>query len=174
MSKHIKQMEMEALKQTFQDVRDMVLLTATGINATVDNQIRQSLRKKKIRLQIVKNSLTNRVFAELGIKLDGCWEGPTLIAWGANSLAELSRELDGLIKKNNKLKPKTALCEGQVLTFERARLMPTKPEALGRIVMLALSPAGRVANQLRSAGGRIAGQLKTLGERPAETQTTNS
>jgi large subunit ribosomal protein L10 len=168
MSKQIKQLEMDALKQTFQDVRDMVLLTASGINATVDNQMRLRLRKKNIRLQIVKNSLANRVFGELGLKLDDCWEGPTLVAWGGNSIAELSRELDAVIKKNDKIKPKTALFEGQPLSFDRAKTMPTKVEALGRIVMLALSPAGRIAGQLRGVGGRIAGQVKTLSEKPAE------
>jgi large subunit ribosomal protein L10 len=167
MSKRIKQMEMDSLKHTFQDIRDMVLLTATGINATVDNQLRVGLRKNNIRLQVVKNSLVNRVFRDMGMKLDGCLDGPTLIAWGAGSLAELSRELDGIMKKNDKLKAKVAFCEGQMLPFDRAKTMPTKPEALGRVVMLALSPAGRIVSQLNSVGGRIAGQVKSISEKPA-------
>jgi large subunit ribosomal protein L10 len=171
MSKQIKQLEMDALKSTFQDVRDMVLLTATGIDATLDNQMRLGLRKKNIRLQIVKNSLVQRVFGDLGMKLDNCWDGPTIIAWGGSSVAELSRELDGLMKKNAKIKAKTALCEGQVLSFERAKSMPTRIEALGRVASLMLAPAGRVVSQLRGVGGRIAGQVKTLSEKPpADTE----
>jgi hypothetical protein len=54
------------------------------------------------------------------------------------------------------------------MSFERARLMPTKPEALGRIVMLALAPAGRVVSQLLGVGGRIAGQVKTLSEKSGD------
>jgi ribosomal protein L10 len=130
--------------------------------------MRLRLRKKNIRVQVVKNSLMNRVFGEFGLKADQWWEGPTLIAWGAGSLAELSRELDGLIKKNDKIKVKTALCEGQPISFERARTMPTKDEALGRIVMLAMAPAGRIVSQLLSVGGRIAGQIKSVGEKSAE------
>jgi large subunit ribosomal protein L10 len=161
-------MEIDALKDTFGGVRDMVLLTATGIDATADNQIRLGLRKKNIRLQVVKNSLARRVFSELDMPLQGCWEGPTLVAWGAGSLAELSRELDGLLRKNKKFQAKIALSEGVALPFDRAKTMPTRVEALGRVAALAMAPAGRVASQLRGAGGRIAGQVKTLAERPAE------
>jgi hypothetical protein len=46
--------------------------------------------------------------------------------------------------------------------------MPTKPEAQGRILMLALSPARRVAGQIIAPGGKIAGQIKSLKDRPAE------
>src|SRR5262245_432998 len=97
MSKQIKQMEMDALKQAFQDVRDMVVLSVSGLNATADNQLRLGLRKKNIHLRVVKNSLARRVFTELGIKTsDPYWEGPTTLAWGAGSLADLSKEIEGI------------------------------------------------------------------------------
>src|ERR1700674_4713556 len=106
MSKQIKQMEMDALKQTFQGIQDLVLLTVSGMNSQVDNQMRLTLRKKNIRLQVVKNSLARRVFEEMGLQVAKYWEGPTTVAWGAGSLAELSRELDTLFKKNDKVKVK--------------------------------------------------------------------
>src|SRR5690349_243559 len=117
MSKRIKQLEMDSLKKTFQGVQDMVLLSSTGVNCQADNQMRLGLRKKNIRLQVVKNSLARRVFEEIGIKLGNCWEGPTSVAWGSGSIAELSRELDGLIKKNDQIKVKTAVVEGQEIPF---------------------------------------------------------
>src|SRR5438876_1006077 len=102
MSKQIKQMEMGALEQTFQGVRDMVMLSVTGLPSQTDNHLRLGLRKKNIRLQMIKNSLARRVFEQLGIRAEKCWGGPTTIAWGGNSLAELSRELETLFKKNDK------------------------------------------------------------------------
>src|SRR6266850_7736981 len=116
MGKQVKQMQLEAMRQTFQDVRDLVLLTVSGVDCQTDNHMRLALRKKNIRLQIVKNSLAQRVFDELGMKSTR-WEGPTLVAWGAGSLSELSRELDAILKKNNKIKPKAALSEGQEIEF---------------------------------------------------------
>src|SRR5262245_23941223 len=111
MSKQIKQMEMDALKSTFKDVRDMVVLSVTGVNCQTDNQLRLGLRKKNIRLQIIKNSLTRRVFDELGLQVAAdspYWLGPTMVAWGGTSIKELSLELENqigeLVKKNAKLK----------------------------------------------------------------------
>ena len=85
MSKQIKQMEMDALKETFQGVRDLVVLSVSGgVNCQMDNQFRAKLRKKDVRLQIVKNSLTRRILDELGIKVGAAsrfWQGPSLVAW---------------------------------------------------------------------------------------------
>src|SRR5947209_5762660 len=133
MGKQIKQMQMESLRQTFRDVRDMVLLSATGVDCHTDNQIRLSLRKKNIYLQLVKNSLARRVFDEFGVKATR-WEGPTLIAWGAGSLSELSREIEAIRKKNDKFKPKGAVSEGQEIEFAQALKMPTRVEAVARVV----------------------------------------
>jgi large subunit ribosomal protein L10 len=166
MSKQIKQMEMDTLKTTFQGVRDMVILSANKLTCQADTQLRASLRKKNIRLQRVKNSLANRVFDEIGVKLTRCWEGPTLFAWGANSLAELSKELEVLVKKHDKiLKVKVAVSEGQEIDFKAALAMPTKPEAIGRVISLALSPGSRLMSQILAPAGQIAGQIKTLSER---------
>ncbi|MBV9773726.1 MAG: hypothetical protein JO040_07230, partial [Gemmatimonadetes bacterium] len=73
-------------------------------------------------------------------------------------------------KKNDKIKPKGAIADGQEVTFKQALSMPTKAEAIGRVVSLALSPAARLVSQILAPAGRIAGQVKTLRERtpPAE------
>src|SRR5947207_3480009 len=117
MSKKIKQMQMDALTKTFDGVRDMVLLSVSGVDSQIENKIRLDLRKKNIRMHMVKNSLARRVFGEMGIKLDGVWEGPTTLAWGGTSIAELSRALEQALIKNDKIKDKvkvkTAVAEGE-------------------------------------------------------------
>jgi large subunit ribosomal protein L10 len=169
MSKQIKQMEMDALKATFNGIRDMVLLSVSGLTCQADNQLRLGLRKKNIRLQLVKNSLARRVFNELGLKSGYLQDGPTLVAWGAGSLSELSRELETVLKKNEKqMKVKGALSEGQQVTFKQALAMPTRAEAAGRVLMLALAPARRVAGQIRGPAGKVAGQVKAIGEKKPE------
>jgi large subunit ribosomal protein L10 len=168
MSKQIKQMEMDALKKSFQGVRDLVILTVTGVDSLTDNTMRLGLRKKKIYMHMVKNSLARRVFDEMGLKTTTPWEGPTTVAWGADSIAELSKEIDGLAKKNKKLVIKTAIADGTEVSFQQALKMPTRQEAQGRVVMLALSPARRVAGQIIAPGGKIAGQIKSLKDRPPE------
>jgi large subunit ribosomal protein L10 len=168
MSKHIKQIEMEALKKRFQGVNDLVLLSVSGVNAQVDNQMRLGLRKKNIQLQVVKNSLARRVFDELGVKIASAWDQSTTVAWGAGSLAELSRELEALIKKNDKIKVKTAVSEGLELSFKQALSMPTRAEAVARVIGLACSPATRIASLLSAPASRVVGQIRTLAKKEEE------
>src|SRR5688572_3919761 len=96
MSKVIKQMQMDSLKGTFQDVRDMVFMGIVGLDSNTENKMRLELRKKGVRLHQVKNSLARRVFGELCMKIEKPWGGPTTVAWGAASVAELSQQIEEL------------------------------------------------------------------------------
>ena len=82
----------------------------------------------------------------------------------------MSKELQGIIKKNEKaIKAKGAVSEGQLITFEQALEMPTRTEAIGRILQLLLSPASRLVGQILGPGSQIVGQIKSLGEKKEET-----
>src|SRR5713101_579029 len=131
MSKKIKQMEMDALKSTFQGIRNLVMMSVVGLGGTPNNHLRLVLRKKNIRLQVVKNSLAKRVFDEMGIPLTGIWEGTTTMAWGGTSVADLCKELDSQLKKNDKVKFKGAVAEGEQITFAQALRRPTREGAIG-------------------------------------------
>jgi large subunit ribosomal protein L10 len=178
MSKVIKQMEMASIKNTFGDVRDLVVLSITGLSCQGDASLRASLRKKQIRLQVIKNSLTRRVFDELGLKVGAespYWAGPTVLAWGSGSIAELSRNLEGELKNpktaalyKDKVKIKGAIADGEELTFEAALKRPTRTEAIGRVITLALSPASRLVSQIRGPAGRVASQIKSISEKKPE------
>lgn len=169
MSKVIKQMQMDVLRRTFQDVRDMVLLNVVGLDAISENQMRLGLRKKGIRLQMVKNSLARRVFADLGLEFKTEWTGSTTVAWGGSSIANLSQELEELIKKHSKfIKPKTAVADGQEVAFAVALKMPTREQAIGEVIALALAPGARLLGALLGPGGQLAGQVKALEEKKEE------
>ena len=178
MSKVIKQMEMDSLKDTFKEVRDLVVLRITGLSGVADHQFRAALRKKNVRLKVVKNSLARRVFQELGLNVGDespYWEGPTAFAWGAGSVAELSRTVDGELKApktaaqyKDKVVVKGAVADGQPVPFDRALKMPTRIEAIARVISLALAPASRLVSQLKGPGSALASQIKTLAEKKPE------
>jgi large subunit ribosomal protein L10 len=174
MSKKIKKMQIDSLAKTFEGVRNLVVVTVTGVDSQIDNKMRLDLRKKNIRMQMVKNSLARQVFSDMGIKLEKCWEGPTTVVWGANSVAELSRTLDDAIKKGDKVKDKikikTAVAEGEEVPFAKALTMPTRQEAIADLIALILSPAATLVSQIGSPGAQIASQIKTISERPAEPE----
>jgi large subunit ribosomal protein L10 len=169
MSKLIKQMEIATLKKTFDGVRDLVMVNIVGLNAIADNQARLGLRKKGIHLQMVKNSLARRVFTEMGIAAGVAWEGSTTVAWGGTSIAALSKEIEALAKKHDKfVKVKMAVADGQEVPFELALKMPTREEAIGGVVSLALAPASRLVGQILGPAASVASQIKTISEKKEE------
>jgi large subunit ribosomal protein L10 len=175
MSKVIKEMQMDALRKSFQGVRDAVVLSIKGLNCQLDGGLRASLRKKNIRLQVVKNSLTRRVFDDLGIKIAAdspFWAGPTALAWGAASVAELSRAVDDELKKSktapqykDKVNVKGAIADGQVISFDLALKMPTREEAIAQIIGAILGPGAAIAGCLTGPISQVASQIQTISEK---------
>lgn len=178
MSKIIKQMEMDALKQTFSGVKNMVFLSQTRLAAIPENHLRLALRKKSVRLQTVKNSLARKVFAEMGFELKDVWSGNTVVAWGCESVKELSRELETAFKDAEKKDPKfkekvtvkAALAEGTQVSFDQALKMPTRTEAIGEIMGMIIGPGAALAAVLQGPGGQVASQIATIAERTPEPE----
>jgi large subunit ribosomal protein L10 len=184
MSKIIKQMELDALSKTFHGVRDMVLLSSDKVGSGLDFNVRKTLRDKKIRVSMVKNSLARRVFENQGVKLeDKVWTGTTLVAWGADSIKDLSKAVDALlkdiVKKNpkddKKLAVKTAVADGQTISMDMAMKMPTRLEAIGEIIGMILGPASEIAACLTGPASQVASQIATIADRkeeaPSEVKT---
>ena len=175
MSKVFKQMEMDSLRGTFQEVRDVVVLSVKGLNCHLEGSLRATLRKKNIRLKVVKNSLTRRVFDELGIRIGAdspFWAGQTTLAWGPGSVAELSRGIDDELKKSkiaaqykDKVNIKGAIADGQIVSFDLALKMPTRLEAIGQILSAILGPASAIAGSLTGPISQVAGQIQTISEK---------
>ena len=169
MSKAIKQLEMDALKQAFGGVKNLVVLSSTRLNAIAENQLRLSLRKKNVRLHQVKNSLARKVFDDLGIELKDVWGGCTVFAYGPESVKELTKCIEAAFKEQTKKDPKfpekvtikAAVAEGQQVSFAQALKMPTRLEAIGEIVGTILGPGGQLAACLTSPGGQIASQIES-------------
>lgn len=169
MSKTIKAMQMNALKDTFGEARDFVFVNIVGLDAISENKTRLELRKKGIRLVGVKNTLCRRVLGELGMTVESPWSGPTAVAFGSSSIAELSKEIDEFAKKfDKKVKIKGAVADGTEVSFAAALKMPTRAEAIGRVVTLALSPAWRIAGALLGPAGIVSGQIKAVSEKKEE------
>jgi len=177
MSKLVKKMEYVALEKTFSGVRDLVLLSPSKIDSGMEYNFRKQLREKKVRVQMVKNSLAQRVFAAQGVKLDDkVWTGTTLVAWGADSIKDLSKAVDELIKaiekkdpkQKDKLKVKTAVADGIPIGMDLAMKMPTRLEAIGEVIGAMLGAASEIAGGLVGPGAQVASQIATIAERKEE------
>jgi large subunit ribosomal protein L10 len=181
MSKVIKQMQMDAIRKTFDGVRDMVVLSIKGLDCQGDYALRATLRKKNVRMMVLKNSLARRVFGEIGLQIppdSKYWEGPSTYVWGApgTSIAEVSRAVEVELKNpktaaryKDKVVVKGAVAEGEPLTFEAATKRPTREEAIAAILGAILSPGSSIAGCLTGPAAQVASQIKTISEKgPAE------
>jgi ribosomal protein L10 len=171
MSKKIKEMELNSLRTTFKGVKDMVLLQPLKLDSAADFEMRKKLRDKKIRVKMVKNSLVKKVFDENGVKVDA-GAGPTLLCWGAGSIKELSTAVDAILKDlkkdpkaPEKIKVKTAVAEGAPVTWEIAKTLPTRLEAIGGVLAAVLGPASQIAGCLTGPASQLAGILVAIEEK---------
>jgi ribosomal protein L10 len=171
MSKKIKELELNDLRKTFKGVRDFVLLEPLKLDSAADYAMRKTLREKKIRVKMVKNSFVKKVFDENGVKVDP-GAGPTLLCWGADSpkalgtaVKDVLKQLRPDLKQPEKIKEKTGVADGTKVTLEELSKIPTKQEAIGGIIAALLGPGAALAAALTAPGTQLAGILKAMEEK---------
>jgi len=178
MSKVIKEMELNDLRGTFKDVRDLVLLSFDKLDAQGEYTLRKTLREKKIRLKQVKNTLTRKVFKEMNFSVpddSDYWKKPTVVAFGPAAVATISKAIDAELrgpktaaKYREKVKVKGAIADGQPIAFDLAKTMPTREELIGQIVGMILGPAQSIAACLTGPASSVASQIQTIAEKKEE------
>lgn len=176
MSKVIKAMELDDLRSTFSDTKSYVLLEPIKLDSATEYEFRKTLREKNIHVQLVKNSYAKIIFKEMGMPAD-CFSGPTLFCWGGRSVKELSTSVDDAVnatkkdpKAPHKLKIKTAIADGETVSMDVAKTLPTREEAIGSVISALTGAGGSLVAALAGPGASLASILKAIEEKePSET-----
>ena len=179
MSKKIKALELTALRDSIGAAKDYVILEPIKLDAAADYEFRRTLREKKIRVLMVKNSYAKKVFGELKLNAGDVWSSTTLLCFGGSSMKELSNTVDTAVKASKKdakaaekFKVKTAVSDGSPVTLEVAKKMPTREEAIGNVLGCVLAPGANLAAAILGAGATIMAVVKTI-ETNAEKAATD-
>ena len=126
------------------------------------------MRKKAIRVRALKNSLARRVFSEMGMDgLSSYLEGPSVLVWGGDGVAELAKEVSTQVKTLKKPQIKGGAVDGVVIgpnQVEDITKLPSREQLIGRVVSLALAPVQRILALANAPAGNLMGQLKTISE----------
>jgi len=170
MSKAVKGMLVDDLKGRLGGVGDVIVVSLGKLDAQKTTQLRQQLRKKRIHLQLVKNSLARRAMADT--PLAPAFEqaaGMLAIAWGGEDVVDLAKELDRLsgVKDFEGFECRGGALDGARLAaadVKRVAKWPTRAEQLSLLSGQISSLAGRLAGQIVAAGGVLAGQIKSRAE----------
>ncbi len=170
MSKPVKEMIMADYKRRFDDLEGTLVIDIRGIDANDNNELRLGLAEKNIRVTVLKNTLAQKAFT--GTKLEAInpvLDGPSALAYGADSVVEVARELVDWAKKVESLDLKGAVLDGELYEgaegVKRLSAFPTREESLMKVVQLVISPAARLVGSALSPGQTILSIVKEIQER---------
>jgi len=170
MSKFVKNLLTNDLKQRWEGVDNLILVTVQGINANSNSALRKQLRDKKINLVMIKNSLARR--ATEGTALAPAFEsmeGSLAAVWGGEDIVSLAKDVIKLSeeKQFELFAPKGGVMDGSALTADQVKQVskwPSRQEQLSILLGQILSPGANLVSQLTSVGGALASQIKQKGE----------
>jgi large subunit ribosomal protein L10 len=169
MSKPVKNWMMRDYQELLEGQDSALLISVRGITANDNNNLRKELAKKEITVTVIRNNLAKHAFADSPLSnLSPLLEGPSALAYGAESVVDVARELMKWAKKVENLELKGAVLDGVLFEGEagvkRLSDFPTREEAQSKVVSILLSPAKNLAGAITSPAKNIAGILKTIEE----------
>jgi large subunit ribosomal protein L10 len=170
MSKQVKEMIRKELTARFTDVGSVAICGFTGLDSEGTYAMRGRLAEKDIQITVVKNSLAKQAFKQVGLdEASDLLDGPCAVAYGADSIVSVVRELLDIGKDSPALTVKGAILDGEVFSGEddvqRLSKFPTRDEALGQLVGCVLSAGSNLSGCLVGPAGQIAGILKAIEEK---------
>lgn len=177
MSKYVKNLITENLRQRLKNVNDALLVNMVGLTANANNRLRGELAGKNVNVIVVKNSLAAR--ATTGTPLEPMFQGLTgtsAICWGSEDIVSLAKEIARLVKdeKNKPFEARGGVMEGERITADQVDQVAKWPSRLEQLSILSgqiLSPGANLVSQLESIGGALASQIEQKGEGAEEEKT---
>jgi ribosomal protein L10 len=167
MSKQVKQLLMQDYQARLAGTSDALVISVRGMSGTETTKVRNTLRKKNIKVQVVRNSLARKVIENTGLKaLADVLEGPSAIAWGGSSVVEVAREIVGLIATFPGIELKGAVLDGTLYKGKAGvtelSKFPTREEAVADVVTLVVGPGRKLMAQVLGPGATVAGIIKAI------------
>ena len=160
-------------QRLFGEHADALVVQPIGMTVADANAFRTRLSEHKLRMQVLRGALAQRVLEARGLSNTGpLFAGPSafIVADGvpgsADSAISAAKVVSEWRKKTGSEFPavKGGLLEGKVLdaaTAQQLAKMPGRREILAMVAGQIVAPGRRLAGQLVAGGGRIAGALKT-------------
>jgi large subunit ribosomal protein L10 len=165
MSKLVKNLMIDDLRNRLKGVSDCLLVNVIGLNSEKTSKLRSELRKKNIRLQVIKNSMARRATegTPLAPAFEGA-EGTLAVVWGGEDVVSLAKVVMRLAedKAFQGLEARGGAIEGARVPGAQVKVISTWPsrgEQLSILVGQILGPGATLAAQLNQ-GGTLLSQIK--------------
>lgn len=166
MSKYVKDLITNDVKNRLEGVEDCVLVNVIGIDANSTVELRKRLREKDISLLVVKNSLVRR--ATEGSAIANAFSemsGANAVCWGGEDFITLVKEVTELDTGEDfeEFEARGGVMDGESLSSDRVHEIskwPSRQEQLSLLVGQILGPGSTLSAQLIGPGGQLASQIK--------------
>lgn len=170
MSKYVKNLLAEDLKQNLEGVGDALVVNVVGLDANKTTVLRKEFREKNIRVMVVKNSMARRATegTPLALAFEGL-EGNAAIVWGAEDVVMLAKEVMRFAgdKEFAAFTSLGGVMDGQPLSSEEVAAIskwPSRGEMLSIVAGQIMGPGASLTAQIGGPGETLVGQINSKGE----------
>ncbi len=183
MAKFLKKLLTRELKQLALDAESCVLVDFRGLNAKESDDLRQRLREKGVRMNVIPNRLYRRALAADFMAsagegdVTGMLRGPTAVVFGSDGALTAAKILLDWRKEHRALEIKGGFLDQKVIgrtRVEELARLPSREVLVGHIVGLIAGPVLGIVNVLDSAARSLVCALDAIAKKNEGARNTSS
>ena len=145
-SLNLKKEEVSKLAEKMKSAKLILLTDYRGINVADVTSLRNDLRNAKAEYKVIKNNITRRALAEIGVEgLDEQLEGPTAVIMTEEDYLEPTKAIYNFTKYHDFYKIKGGVVEGKVMSAEEIITLAKLPSREQLLSMLAGALLGNIS-----------------------------
>lgn len=151
-----------------EQAKSAALIQYQGLNAADIASLRDNVRAKGGRIEVVKNSLIARCLNNLGINLPEPLVGPTAITFCNEDEVAPLKEIDKVNKTQDFITFKYGVYDKKLLSFNEVKQflsLPSKSTLYGQLLGALTNPLQRLAYSMRYNQTMLALALKAAAEK---------
>lgn len=167
-----KKKQVASLVDELKNAESIVFADFMGLTVKQDTEMRTAFRSKGLKYRVVKNTISERAFEQLGIKgLEETLQGPTAMAFSSDDVVLAPRMVREFTEKFRKLRIKGGVVNGEVQDVDHVLALSrveSRENLYGQLLFMMLYPltafaqvAGQIAEKGAEAGVEKVADLLT-------------
>jgi large subunit ribosomal protein L10 len=151
-----------------ESAKSCALIQYQGLNAADVSALRDNVRAAGGKIEVVKNSLIARAFANIGITLPETLTGPTAITFCNEDEVNPLKEIDKVNKDHDFITFKYGVYDKKLLGFDELKQfisLPSKSALMAQLLGGLVNPLQRLAYGLKYNQTQLALALKAVADK---------
>jgi large subunit ribosomal protein L10 len=176
----VTEMISREIKGSFEESEAVLFVTYGGLTVEENEDIRDQLAEKGVRLRMIRNKLAHRALGECGIDItDDVFVGNVAITLGSteDTISAAKVLTDSKVKKLGKVKLRAGIMEGALLSPEDAAALadvPDKDTLRAQMLGVISGPARSIASLVAAPGGALARVLQARVDQGGEAEAAEA